>query len=125
MAHFAHVIDGVVTEVIVAEQGFIDTLPDPQNWIRTSYNTRHGIHYKPNVLPLEPSEDQSKALRKNYAGIGFLYDAQLDAFVPPQPFPSWHLNKDICDWEPPISYPTDGQIYVWDESTLSWALLNT
>lgn len=66
---------------------------------QTSYNTRGGIHYDP--VTGQPSADQSKALRKNYAGIGYRYDEQLDAFIPPQPFPSWNLNEQTCLWEPP------------------------
>ena len=120
MAHFAQVIDGVVVNVIVAEQPFIDTLPDPENWIQTSYNTFGGIHYKPNVVPREPSEDQSKALRKNYAGIGFTYDSQRDAFIPPKDYQSWTLNEVTCLWDPPTPMPEDGNQYYWDEPTQSW-----
>lgn len=120
MAHFAQIENGVVTSVIVAEQDFIDSgaVGDPASWIQTLYNTRGGVHYNPNSN--EPSADQSKALRKNYAGIGYTYDAQRDAFIPPQPFPSWGLNEQTCNWEPPVLYPVDGNVYVWDESTLSW-----
>jgi hypothetical protein len=85
---------------------------------QTSYNTRDGIHYDPNTNT--PSEDQSKALRKNYAGIGYTYDHVRNAFIPPKPFASWTLNEDTCLWEGPIAYPTDGKRYSWDENTLSW-----
>ena len=61
-------------------------------------------------------------MRKNYAGIGFTYDAQRDAFIPPQPYPSWVLVEDTCQWTAPVATPTDGQMYVWDEATTSWAL---
>jgi hypothetical protein len=120
MSHFARVIDGIVQEVIVAEQDFIDTLPNPETWIQTSYNTRGGVHYNPKTN--EPSEDQTKALRKNYAGIGYTYDIQRDAFIAPQPFSSWSLNETSCLWNPPVPYPDDDGNYVWDESTVSWKL---
>jgi len=118
MAHFAHVIDGIVQQVIVAEQDFIDALPDANLWIQTSYNTRGGIHYDPNSGV--PSTDQSKALRKNYASIGFTYDAIRNAFIPPKPYPSWVLSEDTCLWNAPVVYPNDGKGYYWDESSLSW-----
>lgn len=88
---------------------------------QTSYNTRGGVHYNPETG--EPSEDQSKALRKNYAGIGYTYDADRDAFIPPKPFDSWVLNEDQCLWEAPVAYPDDGQLYRWDEDTTSWVLI--
>lgn len=120
MSHFAKVTNGFVVEVIVAEQDFINTLPNPESWVQTSYNTRGGVHYEPNSNI--PSQDQSKALRKNYAGIGFVYDNNRDAFIPPQPYPSWVLNDDTCLWETPIPCPNDGKLYSWDEETLSWIL---
>ena len=87
---------------------------------RTSYNTKGGIHYNPETG--EPSEDQSKAFRKNYAGVGFTYDKDRDAFIPPKPFESWILNENACWWEAPISYPenSDGIVYEWNESNKSW-----
>ena len=88
---------------------------------RTSYNTRGGVHYDP--VTNEPSEDQSKAFRKNYAGIGYTYDETRDAFIPPQPFDSWTLNETSCLWEAPVAYPDDGQIYTWNEETTSWDLV--
>ena len=122
MSHFAKVKDGIVEQVIVAEPEFFDTFVDnsPGEWIQTSYNTKGGIHYKPDSNT--PSEDQSKALRKNYAGVGFSYDKSRDAFIPPQPFPSWTLNEDTCLWNSPVPYPDDGNLYTWDESTTSWIL---
>lgn len=85
---------------------------------QTSYNTRGGIHYQPDNTP---SEDQSKAFRKNFAGIGFKYDADRDAFIPPKPFPSWVLNEDTCLWEAPVPMPEgDGVDYRWDEHGLQW-----
>ena len=83
---------------------------------QTSYNTRGGVHYTDG----EPSADQSKALRYNYAGIGFTYDEARDAFIPPKPFESWVLNEDTCLWKPPVPMPEDGQSYTWNESTQSW-----
>jgi hypothetical protein len=124
MGHFAKVENGVVTQVIVAEQDFINTgaVGDPSTWKQTSYNTRGGVHYDPNTR--EPSADQSKALRKNYAGIGYVYDAGRDAFYAPSPFPSWVLDDTSCTWDPPKPLPEDhgnltedGQTrtYRWDE----------
>jgi hypothetical protein len=129
MAHFAKVQDGIVTKVIVAEPEFFDTFVDssPGTWIQTSYNTRGGVHYQPDTN--EPSADQSKALRKNYAGIGFTYDATRDAFIPPQPFASWTLNETTCLWEAPVPMPEDAGtgeppiMYRWDEETTNWVLI--
>jgi len=120
MSHFAKVLDGKVVQVIVAEPEFFETFVDstPGTWIQTSYNTRGGVHYDPATG--QPSADQSKALRKNFAGIGFLYNTTLDAFIPPKPFDSWMLNEQMGIWEAPIPYPQDGKMYDWDEKTLSW-----
>lgn len=85
---------------------------------QTSYNTRGGVYFSPNTNLPDP--DQTKAFRKNYAGIGYKYYSQLDAFIPPKPFNSWVLNLDSCMWEPPIVAPTDGYFYDWDEETVSW-----
>ena len=116
MAHYAKVLDGKVINVIVAEADFFNTFIDDTagTWIQTSYNTRGGVHYEPNSHT--PSSDQSKALRKNYAGIGFTYDKDKDAFYEPQPYASWTLNSTTYYWEPPVTYPSDGKIYDWDES---------
>jgi hypothetical protein len=99
MAHYAKIKDGIVTDVIVAEEKFINLgiHGAPDHWIQTSYNTRGGKHLGPDGLP-----DTGIPLRKNYAGIGYIYDAELDAFYPPSPFPDWVLNKDTCLWEPPF-----------------------
>ena len=120
MGHFAKVSNGIVTRVIVAEADFFNNFVDdsPGQWIQTSYNTRGGVHYQPNTN--EPSEDQSKALRKNYAGIGYTYDTTRDAFIPPQPFNSWTLNEDTCLWDSPVPYPEDGKLYKWNEEILNW-----
>lgn len=120
MGHYAKVIDNIVTEVIVADQAFIDTLSDKELWLKTSYNTSGGVHYNPETgLP-----DDKPAIRKNYAGVGFSYDVDLDAFIPPQPYPSWLLNTQTGLWEPPIPYPNDGKAYDWDEETKAWVLSN-
>jgi hypothetical protein len=120
MGHYAKVVDGKVTDVIVAESDFFETFVDssPGEWIQTSCNTRGGIHYRPNSW--EPSDNQSKALRKNYAGVGYTYDRGRDAFIPPQKYPSWTLNEDTCLWEPPIPYPDDEQSYLWNEADGLW-----
>ena len=89
---------------------------------QTSYNTRGGIHY--NADTGEVSEDQSKAFRKNYAGIGYTFDEERDAFIPPKPFESWLLDEESCLWEAPVAYPTDGGMYTWDEASLSWIETN-
>lgn len=109
MAHFANVVDGIVTNVIVAEQDFIDSLPG--QWVQTSFNTVGGIHVQGGT-----------PLRMNYAEVGGTYDAERDAFIPVQPFPSWVLNNDTCLWEPPVPAPL-GAGYTWDESTRSWVQL--
>ena len=88
---------------------------------RTSYDTKGGIHYDSETN--EPSTDQSKAFRKNYAGIGYTYDKTRDAFIPPQPYPSWTLNEETCLWDSPVLYPTDGNAYIWNEETQTWDLL--
>jgi hypothetical protein len=120
MAHFAKVNNGIVEQVIVAEPEFFDTFVDssPGQWIQTSYNTRGGVHYNPDTG--EPSADQSKALRKNYAGTGYSYDAQRDAFIPPKPFASWLLDDQTCLWNAPVPYPTDGGRYTWNEANQTW-----
>ena len=110
MSHFAKVVDGKVTQVIVAEQEFFDTFVDssPGTWIQTSYNTHGNQH--PNGTPL----------RGNYAGIGYTYDSVNDVFYAPQPFPSWILNNTTWLWEAPVAYPTDGKVYKWNESITNW-----
>jgi hypothetical protein len=123
MAHFAKVVDGLVTQVIVAEPEFFDTFVDssPGTWVQTSYNTRGGVHYQPDSV--EPSADQSKALRKNYAGIGYTYDAGRDAFIPPKPYSKWVLNEQTCMWGAPTQAPNDGQRYVWDDDAGNWVVV--
>jgi hypothetical protein len=110
MGHFAKVVDGKVTQVIVAEADFFDTFVDssPGAWIQTSYNTRGGVH------------PEGRPLRKNYAGIGYTYDKARDAFIPQQPYASWVLDEATCLWNAPVAMPTDGKSYEWDEATTSW-----
>jgi hypothetical protein len=110
MAHFAKVEDGIVTQVIVADQDVIDTgaFGDPALWVQTSYNTHGGQH------------PEGRPLRKNYAGVGHTYDAERDAFIAPQPYPSWALNEDTCLWAAPVAMPDDGKRYYWDEETQAY-----
>jgi hypothetical protein len=116
MSHFAEVKNGIVTQVIVAEQDFINTLPNPNEWIQTSYNTRGGVHYDPITL----TPDNGVALRANYASVGFTYDAEKDVFYSPRPLNGWVLNQNTYIWESPIPYPDDGNEYVWNEANVSW-----
>jgi hypothetical protein len=111
MAHFAKVTDGVVTQVIVAEPEFFETFVDtsPGQWIQTSYNTHGGVH-KLGGTPL----------RKNFAGIGYSYNATEDCFIPPKPYPSWTLDTNTCLWQSPIPMPTDDKMYRWNETTQAW-----
>ena len=111
MAHFAKVVYGVVIQVIVAEPEFFETFVDssPGDWIQTSYNTYGGQH-KLGGTPL----------RKNYAGIGYSYDEQRDAFIPPKPYPSWLLNEQTCLWDSPVPFPNDGKKYQWNEESQNW-----
>lgn len=90
---------------------------------RTSYNTLGGIHY--DSLTKEPSENQDKSFRKNYAGIGFSFDPDLDAFLPPKPFDSWIVDKITYQWKAPVDYPDDGLNYQWDDSIVNWTLTQT
>ena len=116
MAHFAKVVDNIVTQVIVAEPEFFDTFVDetPGEWIQTSYNTIGGQH-----------TNDGTPLRKNYASIGGAYDSTRDAFIPPKPYPSWILNEDSCLWEAPVPYPDadSDERYEWNEETISWQLI--
>ena len=115
MSHFAKVENGIVTQVIVIEQDVLNTgyWGDPSMWVQTSYNTYAGEH-KLGGAPL----------RKNYAGIGYTYDSERDAFYAPKPYVSWILNEDTCVWEAPVPMPTDGEatnvFYTWDERNLAW-----
>ena len=117
MGHFAKVVDGKVTQVIVAEQEFFNTFVDssPGTWIQTSYNTRGGVHYGQDGQP-----DGGIALRGNYAGIGYTYDHTNDVFYAPQPFPSWTISAPTWTWAAPTPYPTDDKQYTWNEATTAW-----
>jgi len=121
MAHYAFLnMQNIVTEVIVGK----DETDGPTNWEmhygnireqvckRTSYNTRGGVHSESGV-----------PFRKNYAGIGYTYDATRDAFIPPKPFNSWTLNETSCLWEAPVAYPEDGKMYTWNEDLGTWDLI--
>lgn len=121
MAHYAKVLNGKVINVIVAEEEFFDTFVDTSagEWIQTSYNTHGGVHYNPETN--EP--DEGMPLRKNFAGIGYTYDKEKDAFILPKPFDSWTLNETTCLWEAPVAYPTDGQEYRWNETNQTWDLI--
>lgn len=125
MAHFAKIDENnIVVEVLVTDnnepdEGYaflVERLGG--NWLKTSRNTRNGVHYDPETG--EPSDDQSKALRFNYAGIGYFYDAELDGFIPQKMFDSWVLDKTTCNWVAPVAYPNDGNPYEWNEGTQSW-----
>lgn len=124
MAHFALLDDNnIVTFVTVGrdeDNGKEAELSarTGQIYRQTSYNTRGGIYYTPGTNTPDP--DQSKAFRKNYAGIGYTYDEIIDGFVPPKPYPSWLLNTTTGLWEAPVPYPTDGKNYYWDEQDQSW-----
>jgi hypothetical protein len=114
MSHFAQIDENnIVTQVLVIEQDVVDSglFGNPSSWIQTSYNTHGGVH----VLGGTP-------LRKNYAGIGYTYDAGRDAFIPPKLYNSWVLNENTCLYEAPIPMPNDGQPYEWDEDTISWII---
>ena len=114
MAHFAKIENNIVTNVIVAEDEFIQSgaLGEPSIWVKTSYNTREGIHLQ-----------GGEPLRKNFAGIGYSYNKDLDAFIPPKPFNSWILDLDKCTWYPPFKAPEDGKNYKWDEELLEWVFI--
>jgi hypothetical protein len=107
---FAKITDGLVEQVIVADQSFIEEIDG--FWVQTSYNTRGGVHL-----------NGGTPLRKNYAGVGMTYDAERDAFYAPQPWPSWNLNESTCYWEPPVPYPDDGGNYGWNEYDENWGPL--
>jgi hypothetical protein len=105
-------LDGVAEESVGAKY-LHDSLGG--TWLQTSYNTHDGKHYNQ-----EGVEDGGVALRKNFAGIGYTYDVNRDAFIPPQRYPSWVLNESICQYEAPVVLPDDGKLYEWDEATTNW-----
>ena len=108
MSHFAKVENGIVVHVIVAEQDVIDSGIFGTGWIQTSYNTHAGQH------------PEGRPLRKNYAGVGYTYDEQRDAFIPPKRYPSWTLDEETCCWVAPTPRPNDGKFYRWNEEQLNW-----
>ena len=121
MSHFAEINnENIVQRVIVAEQDFIDSgaVGDANNWIQTSYNTRGGVHYAPN----SNTPDEGVAFRKNYAGVGYTYDESRDAFIGPKSYASWVLDEDTCQWVAPVDFPDDGELYIWNEETVTWDL---
>lgn len=101
MAHYAKIENNIVTQVIVAEQDFIDSgaVGDPASWVQTSYNG---------------------SVRYRFAGIGYNYHQELDAFIPPKPFDSWVLDEATASWQAPFERPDDGKNYIWNESIASW-----
>ena len=109
MSHFAKVENGIVTQVIVAEQDVIDSGLFGAGWVQTSYNTYGGAH-----------KNGGAPLRKNYAGVGYTYDSGRDAFIPPKPYASWVLNETTCLWDAPTPMPTDNKRYSWNEEQLAW-----
>ena len=110
MSHFAKIVDGKVTQVIVAEPEFFDTFVDssPGQWIQTSYRTQGNQH------------PEGRPLRGNFAGIGYHYDPVADVFYAPQPYASWVLSPLTFLWEAPVAMPADGKTYEWEEATTSW-----
>jgi hypothetical protein len=131
MSHYAKVLNGIVQQVIVAEEDFFNTFVDtsPGQWIQTSYNTRGGIHYDKNGNP-----DNGVALRGNFAGVGYIYDSQNDVFYPPRPLDingiscnSWTISSPTWLWTPPTPKPTNTTnepiFYGWDETTKTWIVL--
>ena len=115
MAHWAEldskneVIQVLVTENN-ADEGYGFLLKNfGGRWVKTSYNTIGGVHTQGGT-----------PLRKNFAGIGFIYDEQRDAFIPPKPFKNWILNEETCQWEAPVPYPSDGKVYSWNEELGDW-----
>lgn len=108
MSHFAKVENGIVTQVIVAEQDFIATGAVGHGWVQTSYNTYGNQH------------PEGRPLRGNYAGIGYTYDEVNDVFVAPKPFDNWVLNTTSWLWEPPIPMPVDEYFYTWNQETTAW-----
>ena len=124
MGHFAKVINNIVIAVNVADQDWIDSQSDKSLWVQTSYNIYGGVYYDPETR--QPVADQSVIeleagrKRKNYAGIGYRYDSERNAFIPPTPYPSWILNEDTCLWDAPVPYPDDNKQYIWNEVEREW-----
>jgi hypothetical protein len=120
MAHFAHIENGIVQQVIVVSD---NDAPNPA----PDHSEPLGQAFIRDVVGLSGEWKQTSyngTFRKHYAGIGYTYDETLDAFVPPRPYPSWVLDEDTCLWEAPISHPENGKRYVWNEETQSWELVS-
>ena len=126
MGQYAKVREGKVVEVIVASEDFIKEYVDdsPGKWVRTSYNIRGGDYYEPNHAKKASNQglinDDEGRKRKNFAGIGYIYDNVKDAFTPPKPHDSWTLNSTTHQWEAPTAYPSDNKQYKWDETSKKW-----
>jgi hypothetical protein len=118
MSHFAKVETGIVTRVIVADQEFIDSgaVGDPSDWVKTSYSAMGGEYVDHSTGSVRTD---LQALRKNFACVGFSYDKERDAFIPPKPFDSWILDEDSCQWNAPKEKPVDAKYY-WNEDKLNW-----
>jgi len=113
MGHYSKVVDGLVVEVIVADIEFINTLDNPNQWVKTSYNTRKNTH----ILGGTP-------LRKNYGAIGYTYSTTLDAFIEPKPYNSWVLDTTTGTYEPPVARPDTENSYEWNETNQEWVIDN-
>lgn len=141
MAHFAHITNEIVDSVIAIE---VPTITEKggwlcpscgefkplSEWVQTSYNTHRGEYTKGSdtqeKLSLKATgtkADTDARNRKNFAGVGYTYDKKRDAFIPPQLFPSWVLNKNTCQYEPPVPMPADGNYYDWDENITDWVII--
>ena len=118
MSHFAKVENGVVVQVIVAEQDVIDSGIFGHSWVQTSYNTSGNVHYGQDGQP-----DGGIALRANFAGVGYIYDDLNDVFYAPKPYSSWVLDKNTWLWNPPIPVPESNKPYEWDEKNQTWVLI--
>lgn len=118
MAHFAKLDENnIVIGVVVVNNDVLELENEEQS----------GINFLNNLYGSEANWKQTSYnnnFRKNYAGIGYKYDLSLDAFIPPKPYNSWILDEETCTWQPPIPYPTDGLIYIWNEDSQSWDLAN-
>ena len=108
MSHYAKVENGIVVQVIVAEQDVIDSGIFGHGWVQTSYNTRGNVHYGQDEKP-----DGGIALRGNFASVGYIYDDVNDIFYPPRPYPSWTLSSQTFLWESPIPYPNVDKLHIW------------
>jgi hypothetical protein len=126
LSNFVFEINGIEDEAKGIE--FLSSISNHLSWKQTSYNTIGGVYYESDNTP---GNNQSKAFRKNYAGIGYTYDEQRDAFIPPQPYPSWVLDEFSCLWNSPIAHPDNGHIpsyylpynrYYWNEEITNWSL---